>query len=862
MALRSPEATDALISAMVLRYHGINYEKALSGLGVHPEVTPAQFSIGLTRSLDGLVEYASGRNREILEEIRDDQATYKELFRMSPSLLQRQHAAVMGGDQKRFYKGTYEHKDNVDWLTYYALISQDADLESHNRATVVNALRRLPSDLGDYFTSLKLGGMINWAFGKGAKDSPLAALQAFDRAYMDATGDKRSLFDLSVSKKQGGHLHFWEYCACWEDEESVETAAYHLLTENIPGLLSKNGSEVVETLGNLTKLSILFSDIGLSGMKLKTNSYYKEYGCFPLAVFKAFDKVHVDKGNASVFDPSQSMYFSEDFFLHAAASVQEHKILRGNIIHYNKIFHPTQITNGVPITLEQASEELRQAIATGASPYLGDILRVAGRTGETPQLVAEVRDNFPWLTWQQFVEQAGFDYADYLPSIEVREPGVNGTNGKTSRGLPDDSIEVKLIPKHNVLTVPIWEGKETQDVLDELLADDYEPTRIRKPRNKVEKTKDMSSFKYLKALMCSRPILDRDEERTVLMEMKHYELKARQAAQTNDVKAYENYKRRWEQVREYFIESNMRLVVGKAGRVANNSDYIFQELIQEASKGLMRASELFAYWEGNKFSTYANYWIDQKILRYFYNKTSTIRTSQSMGERRTSVNKATKKLKNELGEEPTLEQIAEELELSPEQVQKALDIPKEPKSLTAPTGDSETWNLMGIVADTTQYTGEEASEPMEAMRLIEDTLEACTVLPSAHPLALSYRQELILRHSLTLESDGGQGIGRGFYHKTNIALAQEFDVTPQAIGQAGKKARAKFEAALMINGLVPVDSVDEELVAVYREKISLFEKLQAAKRKKAAAAKAREQPTAEVIKLQQPEPELEQVSGF
>jgi hypothetical protein len=61
MGLRSPEATDALISAIVLRYHGIEYERALDGRGAHLPVSPTQFSLGVTRSLDGLIEYASGR---------------------------------------------------------------------------------------------------------------------------------------------------------------------------------------------------------------------------------------------------------------------------------------------------------------------------------------------------------------------------------------------------------------------------------------------------------------------------------------------------------------------------------------------------------------------------------------------------------------------------------------------------------------------------------------------------------------------------------------------------------------------------------------------------------------------------------
>ena len=808
MGLRSPEATDALISAIVLRYHGIEYERALDGRGAHLPVSPTQFSLGVTRSLDGLIEYASGRDREILEEVRDDPVTYKELFRMSPDLLQRQHVAVMGGEQRRFYMGSYEHPDNVDWLSYCALISQDSNLESHSRTTVVKALKSLSTNLITYFGKLKLTGMMNHAFGKGGKTSPVQVLHAFDRAYMKATGDSRSLFDLSVGEEQGGHLHDWDYMHnYWNDDSNTERAVSHILTENLPTLLSNNREDILETLSGLSDLYNKFSDWGLiSG--IQQSNYYKREGSYVMGILKAFDKVYQTRTkDGSLFDQKQPTSLSEEPFRKTGPNS---KYISPIVI--NRIFHPTQTTNGVSLTIQQASEELRAAAATGASLYLADILRVAGRTGETPQLVAEVRDNFPWLTWQQFVEQAGFDYADYLPSFEVRKSGVNGTNGhtnrKTVRGLAEDSIEIKLISEHNVLTVPIGEGKETPEVLEKLLADDYELVRFKqKPRNRVEKTDDMSSFKYLKALMCSRPLLTREEETTVLTEMKHYELKARQAAQTNDVNVYESYKRRWEQVREYFIESNMRLVVGKAGRVAN-SEYIFQELIQEASQGLMRASELFAYWEGNKFSTYATYWVNQKILRYFYDKTKVIRVSEEVTKRRRKIDK-------ELAEQTnlTIEQLAEKLELSPEQVQRALDMPKEPKSLYAPTGDDESWILLGKIQDTKQHTGEQLSEPMEALRVMEDTLEACTVLPSDHPHALTYREEHILRQRLTLEKEGGQGIGSGFYHKTFAALGEELGITGERVKQILRRVKPKFEAALQERGLVPVEENQEQPTA-------------------------------------------------
>lgn len=318
---------------------------------------------------------------------------------------------------------------------------------------------------------------------------------------------------------------------------------------------------------------------------------------------------------------------------------------------------------------------------------------------------------------------------------------------------PDDVVDVVGVDS-DILTDPKWE--ELQDGFGIAIAD-------------LESSLDDPVRMYLREIG-RVPLLTAEEEVHLAHLMERGKAERLRAERLKVTPNY-RYIREGEEAQKRLTEANLRLVVSVAKKYIGRGMNLL-DLIQEGNIGLIRAVEKFDYTKGFKFSTYATWWIRQAITRAIADQARTIRIPVHMVETINRLIRISRRLLQDLGREPTSEEIAEQMEISAEKVREIIKVSQEPVSLETPIGEEDDSHLGDFIEDHTALAPADAASHQLLKEQVEDVLDSLTERE---------RKVLQLRFGL----DDGRS-------RTLEEVGKEFHVTRERIRQIEAKALRKL----------------------------------------------------------------------
>ena len=321
---------------------------------------------------------------------------------------------------------------------------------------------------------------------------------------------------------------------------------------------------------------------------------------------------------------------------------------------------------------------------------------------------------------------------------------------------------VKYLEEHDIYVVKISENTvgDGMDDLDE--PDDDEMLRMDE-EDSDEETEDLEHID----LSVPEGVSIEDPVRMYLKEIGKVPLLTAE----EEIDLAQRMEQGDEVAKKKLAEANLRLVVSIAKRYVGRG-MLFLDLIQEGNLGLLKAVEKFDYRKGYKFSTYATWWIRQAITRAIADQARTIRIPVHMVETINKQVRVSRQLLQELGREPTPEEIADEMNVPVERVREIMKISQEPVSLETPIGEEEDSHLGDFIPDDNTQAPSEAAEYMMLTEQLNEVLDT-----------LTEREQKVIRLRFGLDD------GRA---RTLEEVGKQFNVTRERIRQIEAKALCKL----------------------------------------------------------------------